>query len=216
VAPAGAVVKRALPVIPGSIDRAGRQDKNGVRICGEEGVVSRIFGDIRQNGYVVRDIEAAMKHWTEVLGIGPFFYFENAPVQNFCYRGEPSALFASIALANSGPLQVELIQQRNDAPSMYWDFLAAGNEGLQHIAYWTESFDQELDRLLAAGYRVGQSGESGGPDGRFVYLDTGTHPGTVVEFSEISGAKGRFFEMIAAAARDWDGSNPVRRIGLGG
>ena len=31
--------------------------------------MSRIFGDVRQDGYVVEDIEAAMKHWTEVLGV---------------------------------------------------------------------------------------------------------------------------------------------------
>lgn len=178
--------------------------------------MSRIFGEVRQNGYVVHDIEAAMAHWTAVMGIGPFFYFEKAPVQNFRYHDEPSDLAASIALANSGPLQIELIQQRNDAPSMYRDFLYAGHEGLQHIAYWTQRFDADLEGLLAAGYRIGQSGEAGGPDGRFVYLETEFHPGTVVELSEISGNKGRFFEMIADAAREWDGTDPVRRMGLPG
>jgi catechol 2,3-dioxygenase-like lactoylglutathione lyase family enzyme len=185
-------------------------------LCHQEEDLSRVFGEVRQNGYVVRDIEAAMRHWTAVLGIGPFFYFEKAPVQNFRYHGEPSDLVASIALANSGPLQIELIQQRNEAPSMYRDFLDAGNEGLQHIAYWTQGFDADLARLTSAGYEIGQSGEAAGPDGRFVYLDTEAHPGTVGEFSEISGTKGRFFEMIAAAARDWDGSNPVRRMGMPG
>ncbi|HET8669367.1 MAG TPA: hypothetical protein VFM05_01715 [Candidatus Saccharimonadales bacterium] len=29
--------------------------------------MSRIFDPIRQNDYVVRDIEAALKHWTTVL-----------------------------------------------------------------------------------------------------------------------------------------------------
>ena len=95
--------------------------------------MSRLFGEIRQNGYVVRDIESALRHWTETLGIGPFFYFERVPIDDFRYRGSPSPLEASIALANSGSLQIELIQQRNDAPSMYRDFLAAGQEGLQHI-----------------------------------------------------------------------------------
>ncbi len=28
--------------------------------------MSRIFGDVRQNGYVVPDIEAALDHWTRV------------------------------------------------------------------------------------------------------------------------------------------------------
>ncbi len=99
--------------------------------------MSRLFGEIRQNGYVVRDIDSALKHWIEVLGVGPFFYLERAPIENFRYYGERSEMVASIALANSGPLQIELIQQRNDAPSMYRDFLAGGHEGLQHVEYWT-------------------------------------------------------------------------------
>ncbi len=175
--------------------------------------MSRIFGEIRQNGYVVRDIEAALAHWTSVLGVGPFFYLERAPIEDFRYRGEPSDVEVSIALANSGPLQIELIQQRNDAPSMYRDFLEAGREGLQHVAYWTRSFDADLARIQALGHSVGHSGRVGGEDGRFVYLETEAHPGTVIELSEISGPKGRFFERIAELARDWDGSDPIRAIG---
>jgi catechol 2,3-dioxygenase-like lactoylglutathione lyase family enzyme len=174
--------------------------------------MSRIFGEVRQNGYVVRDIEAAMRHWTERLGVGPFFYFERVPMENFQYRGKPSAIDVSIALANSGALQIELIQQKNDAPSMYRDFLAAGHEGLQHIAYWTERFDEDMERLQAMGFEIGQSGEVAGPNGRFVYFLTETHPGSVIELSEISGRKGRFFKRIADAARDWDGTDPIRTL----
>jgi hypothetical protein len=177
--------------------------------------VSRIFGVVRQNGYVVGDVEAAMRHWTTVLGVGPFFYFERVPIEDFRYRGEPSPLEVSIALANSGPLQIELIQQRNDAPSMYRDFREAGREGLQHVAYWTETFDLTLGQLRASGYAVAQSGCIG-EGGRFVYLDTESHPGTVVEVSEISGPKGRFFTRVAEAAASWDGSEPIRRLGSGG
>ncbi len=171
--------------------------------------MSRIFGAIRQNGYVVRDIQAALEHWTRVLGVGPFFYFERAPIEEFRYRGQASPLEVSIALANSGALQIELIQQRNDAPSMYRDFLAAGHEGVQHVAYWTERFDEDLERCEKAGYAVGQSGRVG-EGGRFVYFETEAHPGTVIELSEISGAKGRFFQHIADTARAWDGSDPIR------
>ena len=49
--------------------------------------MSRIFGEVRKNGYVVRDIEAALRHWTERLGVGPFFYFERVPMENFRYHG---------------------------------------------------------------------------------------------------------------------------------
>jgi len=174
--------------------------------------MSRIFGPIRQNGYVVRDVEDAIHHWTQLLGVGPFFYFESVPIQDFRYQGAPSPLAVSIALANSGPLQIELIQQRNDAPSSYRDFLRAGHEGLQHVAYWTKSFEEDLERVLKQGYEIAQSGTMGGPNGRFVYLRTEGHPGTMVELSEVSGAKGRFFEHIAEVAKTWDGSQPIRRM----
>ncbi len=171
--------------------------------------MSRIFGPVRQNGYVVRDIEAALEHWTTVLGVGPFYYIERVPMESFLYRGEPSEVEVSIALANTGDLQIELIQQRNDAPSMYRDFLAAGNEGLQHMAYWSVDFEQDLARALALGYEIGQEGRIGDP-GRFVYLQTQAHPGTVVELSDISGPKGKFFEHIRRKAASWDGRHPVR------
>jgi catechol 2,3-dioxygenase-like lactoylglutathione lyase family enzyme len=173
--------------------------------------MSRLFGAVRQNGYVVRDIEAALEHWTNVLGVGPFYYFERVEVEDFRYRGAPSEVEVSIALGNSGDLQIELIQQRNGAPSMYRDFLEAGHEGLQHLAYWTEAMDADLERAAAAGFRVGQSGRIGGPDGRFVYFETDAHPGTVVELSDISGAKGRFFAHLAEIGRSWDGTDPIRR-----
>lgn len=174
--------------------------------------MSRFYGEIRQNGYVVRDIEAAMRHWTEVLGVGPFFYIERVPIEDFRYRGEPSPLEVSIALAQTGPLQIELIEQRNDAPSMYRDFVAAGREGLQHVAYWTGNFDTLLAEARERGQRVGQSGCIG-ENGRFAYLETEAHPGTVVEISEISGPKGRFFAHIARVAADWDGTEAVRPVG---
>jgi Glyoxalase/Bleomycin resistance protein/Dioxygenase superfamily len=171
--------------------------------------MSRIFGDIMQNGYVVRDIEAAMRHWIEVLGVGPWFYIERLPVPDFTYKGQPSPVDVSLALANSGPLQVELIQQRNDAPSLYRDFLNAGHEGLQHIGYGTHHFAADLQRLLAAGYAIGQAGTVAGR-GPFVYLLTESHPGTVVELLDMSSGRDRVFARIAEAARNWDGKDPIR------
>jgi catechol 2,3-dioxygenase-like lactoylglutathione lyase family enzyme len=168
------------------------------------------FGAMRQLGYVVRDMRAALRYWTETMQVGPFFLIDVAPVLEFTYMGRPSDARISIALAQSGPMQVELIQPLDDRPSMYRDFLGARHEGLHHLAYWSRDFDIDMDRYRAAGFVVGQSGQTGGPDGRFVYFTAEQHPGTVVELSEISGPKGEFFERIAAAAADWDGQNPVR------
>jgi catechol 2,3-dioxygenase-like lactoylglutathione lyase family enzyme len=171
--------------------------------------MSRHFGAIRQLGYVVPDIEAAMAYWTGTLGIGPFFYNPRVPIVNYTYRGESHEPHNSVALANSGPLQVELIQTRNDVPSMYRDFQQGGRSGLQHVAYWTDRYDADLERLLAAGFKPVMGGEVG-ERGRFVYFDTEYHPGTVVELSEVAGPKGRMFDMIREAAAGWDGKDPVR------
>jgi hypothetical protein len=174
--------------------------------------MSRIFGAVAQNGYVVRDIAAAMDHWITVMGVGPWFYFERVTVDWFRHRGVEQQLEFSVALANSGDLQIELIQQRNDAPSMYLEFLAAGGEGMQHMSYWTREYQALYDRALALGYRVGQEGQIGGEKGRFAYFDTETHPGTVVEISDVSGPKGAFFALVRQAAVGWDGSDPIRKL----
>jgi hypothetical protein len=171
--------------------------------------MSRFFGEIRQAGYVVDDIEAAMAYWSGTLGIGPWFYNERVPIRNYTYRGERYEVHNSVALANSGPLQMELIQTRNDAPSMYRDFRQAGRTGLQHVAYWTQDYDADMARLTKQGFQPVMSGEVG-ERGRFVYFDTEYHPGTVIELSEVAGPKGKMFDLIRAASEGWDGRDPVR------
>ena len=175
--------------------------------------MSRFFGQIRQAGYVVPDIEQAMDYWSRVLGIGPWFYNPRVPIENYRYKGEAYEVHNSVALANSGPLQMELIQTRNDAPSMYRDFMRAGHLGLQHVAYWTESYDADLARLQGQGMQVVMSGEVG-VKGRFCYFDQGVHPGvhpgTVIELSEVAGPKGAMFKLIRDASEGWDGKDPVR------
>lgn len=171
--------------------------------------MSLYFGEIRQLGYVVRDIEAAMAYWSTTLGVGPWFYNPKVPIKNYRYRGQAHEPHNSVALANSGFVQVELIQCRNDVPSMYRDFLQAGHTGLQHVAYWTDNYDADLTRLTQRGFKAVMSGEVG-ERGRFVYFDTEYHPGTVIELSEVAGPKGRMFDLIRAASQGWDGSQPVR------
>jgi hypothetical protein len=169
-----------------------------------------IFGPIRQNGYVVRDIRAAMDHWVNAHGVGPWYFVERVQLDWFRYRGRDAAPEMSIALANSGDLQIELIQQTNDAPSLYKDFLDAGREGLQHVAYWSTDYQALLDRALAAGHRIGHEGQIGGPQGRFCYFESDAHPGAMIEISDISGTKGAFFEHIRQKAQGWTGEHPIR------
>lgn len=172
--------------------------------------MSRLFGEMRQIGIVVRDIEAAMRHWVDVCGVGPWFYADKLPVTAFTYRDKTyDDLHISVALANSGEVQLELIQQRCDTPSMYRDYLAAGNEGMQHWSSWPEDYEDRLEHALSNGYSVGQAGDS--PRGPFVYLWEEGHPGTVIEMAHMTPTRRAIFDAIREAAADWDGTDPIRR-----
>lgn len=173
--------------------------------------MSTLFGAMRQVGYVVRDIEQAMARWVD-LGVGPWYYAEKVGTTEFRYRGadsRPPEL--SIALANSGEMQIELIQQRCDAPSLYLDTLARNGECAQHVAYWTmDRFDAMGAQLLERGYIEGHAGRMG-PRGRFGYFEHPGFPSTIVEISEGTGGKAEYFEQIRRASQDWNGLDPIRR-----
>ena len=170
--------------------------------------MSRLFGPLRQMGYVVKDIDAAMRHWIEVCQVGPWFYVDKLVVNDFTYKGQPGDPHLSIALANSGDVQLELIQQRDNSPTLYQDFLNAGNEGLQNFSTWPENYEEIYRKALAAGYTVGQ--EAGSPRGPFVYFEQEGHPGTVIEMAEMTEGRRRIFDGVREAAVDWDGSDPIR------
>jgi hypothetical protein len=174
--------------------------------------MSHIFGPVRQMAYIVRDIERAMDFWIKVVGVGPFFLLENHLSAGAQYRGKPTDMRISLAFAQSGPIQIELIQQLNDAPSLFRDFLDSGRDGLQHLAFWTQTFDADMARYRHAGYSVVQTAGLNGPNNRNAFIVRQDDDELVIEISEISGSKGEFFRRIADAANGWDGSDPVRKV----
>jgi uncharacterized protein GlcG (DUF336 family) len=180
------------------------------RLMSKQTAMSRIFGKIAQIGYVVRDIDASIDQWVR-RGVGPWFDVDRVQTDYFLYRGVESELEVNVAVANSGELQRELIQPRNDASSAFTEFLDAGHDGAQHVAYWTEDFQQLYDNALSLGYTVTREGSIGGEHGRFAYLDTEHDHGTAIEISDIGGPTGPFFSDIRDAAANWDGTDPIRR-----
>jgi Glyoxalase/Bleomycin resistance protein/Dioxygenase superfamily len=171
--------------------------------------MSRIMGARPlQNGYVVRDLHRSMKYWTEVLGVGPFFLVQDARLENYQAYGRPATIEMSVALAMTGGLQIELIQQHNDADTPYTRFLSEFGEGMEHIGYYTWDFETDRKRLDDAGLTVIQSGMAKGS--RMAYYDAGGHAGSTIELSELTPGKQAFFELMTETAKDWDGSDPIR------
>jgi len=176
--------------------------------------MSIIFGNPCQLGFVVRDIEAELDVWVQ-HGVGPWFYIESVDVDDYRYRGRLAPMRMSVAIANSGPLQIELIQQRSDAPALYSEFLEGGRDGFHHIAYWTTDYQKLYDEALSRGYLVAHEGSVGGENGRFAYFERENPKAgeTLIEISDVTGAKGPFFDHVREAALGWDGSDPIRRLG---
>jgi len=174
--------------------------------------MSILFGPIRQMGYVVQDIQAAMQHWTRALRVGPFYYAECAPIHKFSYRGAASGVQASIALSYSGNIQIALIQQRNDAPSSFLDFLNAGRNGLHHVGFFSNNFDRDLHRAREVGLDVLQTSIIGNPDGKFAILCSEDPVRTRPALIATSDSNLDLFRMVEKEAQRWDGSGPIRRF----
>ena len=76
------------------------------------------------------------------LGIGPWFVMRNVAIRAL-YRDEPCEITLTLALANSGDLQVELIQQHDDTPSIYTEFLSSGRRGLSPVGLLERQFRRD-------------------------------------------------------------------------
>jgi len=169
-------------------------------------------GRIDQLGYVVDDVVAAMEHWTTRLGVGPFYYLPGPPLADLVYRGEPTPARIAVALAFSGPVQIELIEPLDDEPTPYRDFRAVHGTGLHHLGRFVEDFDDAVAAYGRQGLEPLFGGRGLTARQRFAYFDTETHGGTCSEVIEVAEL-GAFFDVIRRAAEDWDGSDPVRTVG---
>lgn len=170
------------------------------------------IGFFTQVSWVVSDLDEAVRRWHRTTGIGPFHILRSPPIENFRHRGLPGSLDMDVALAQAGDIQIELIQQKGDAPSAYRDAWAPGGDVLHHMGRVTPDFDADYARYRELGFEVAQSGNTG--PARFVYLDTRPALGFMVELVDKAPMLDEMFGMIADAAVDWDGSDPYREIAI--
>lgn len=166
------------------------------------------IGPVMQIAFVPKDFDATIRYWTETMGVGPFFLMENIQLANMLYLGEPSDCIFSIAIAYWGDIQVELIRQDNDVPSIY-----RGQEGgaLHHTCVLTDDIENARRTAEASGARILVEGKVA-PDGAVLYVDTGGGPGSIVEILQLSTGSEGLFAMIKSASVDWDGQQPLRKL----
>lgn len=112
-------------------------------------------GDHRffQLGHVVDDVLDAAAGWARVFGVGPFHVL---PVvdQETDYGGEIRTIRLQVAVAQAGPVQIELIQQHCQTPSIYSAWSRGGTSSFHQIATVTEDFDAKTAHFASLGYPV--------------------------------------------------------------
>lgn len=184
--------------------------------------MSIVFGGMRQLAFVVRDLRATLDYWTTTVGVGPFHVLSGVTMTDYTYRGKvvPSPTL-NIGLSWSGAFQIEIIEQTNDAPSAYQDFLKSGREGMHHVCAWYDSaasYDAARLKGVASGASIVHEGALGsaslGTTARFAYFDTNSVPGGFY-FEIAEGLVPHlqpFMTMIEETARGWDGSDPIRNL----
>ena len=174
-------------------------------------LISRL-GTVMQMAYVPEDMDGALRYWTETMGVGPFFKLANIQVDAARYKGEPASIDFSVYIAYWGDMQIELIEQYNDAPSIYKSWRSEGREGLHHICIVVEDMARARAVCAEAGATVMQEIWLPG-GGEAIYVDAGGGPGSLIEMICFPPESYAFFDLMRAAARNWDGSEPVRAVG---
>ncbi len=164
---------------------------------------------IVQMAFVVTDLEAAAARFARAMGIGPFLLNPHIQLSNPRHRGVPVKTDFSLALAQAGDVQLELVQQHDETPSVYRDLFRPGEEGFHHVAIIVPDVAAEVARLTALGFAQASSGRFGDAD--FAYVDTAPALGHMVEVLPDSETIRRFFGRVRRAAEEWDGKGPPLR-----
>jgi len=166
---------------------------------------------IIQVAYTVPDIEEGMRRYTDLLHIGPWFLIGPfVPPKGF-YRGTPTKMRVSLALAFTGELMVELIAQHDQEPSVFQETLKArGAHGFHHWAIGARDFEKTAAIYRSRGYAEAFSDTAPDPLGcRVIYFDTGRDLPGMLEVIEINAATDDAFNNICQAAKEWNGKDYI-------
>lgn len=159
-----------------------------------------------QIAWIVDDLFAAMRKWTAVYGIGPFLVLPKRR-SAVTYRGQQTELEMQLAVSQSGPIQIELIQQTAEGPSVYRDIFPQGSGGLHHLCTISKQFDATKEHYESLGYpSIAQINGAL----RVEYFDTYADFGHITELVEYEPAFFAAHQKNAATCRAWDGSDPIR------
>ncbi|MEX3785776.1 VOC family protein [Paraburkholderia sp. BR14374] len=170
------------------------------------------LGDVMQLAFVPKDVQAELRYWTETMGVGPFYLLDHIQTIRTLYRGENANIDFSVYIGYWGDIQIEIIEQHNDTPSIYKSWLDENREGLHHVCVVVEDIKKARQICVDAGIQIEQEVDLVGGGGA-IYVDAGGGQGHMVELIQLMPEGLAYFDVMKAAARSWDGTNPIIKAG---
>lgn len=173
---------------------------------------------IVQNCYVVRDMEEACARMNKLYGIGPFIGGAESALEDHTYRGkaeEPIRIRG--VFAQSGDLNIELVQPVSTTPSAFHDMYPNGEEGFHHVAVFCDDYEKERDAFVAAGFPVASEFRAVGK--MLCYIDARNPLGHMIELYPEHEVIRAMYRQTREAAANWDGKElimPWKLEGIGG
>ena len=179
-------------------------------------------GQIFQLGYVVPDVDASMRFYAEAMRIGPFTCNRGFKAPDGWYRGSADMPQLTIAHAYSGRLFIEFIQQHDDTPSVYKEYVEKYGYGLHHygIAVAPEDYDKTLEHYYSLGFENIFTDTLPG-NVRIRYIGPKTEAGLdklrnetgvgYLECVEVKENEEAMFTGMRKAALEWDGTTLLRQ-----
>lgn len=172
------------------------------------------FGRMVQVAYVVENLDKAVIAWHEQMGVGPFAVVRDvSPLNGARYRGELiEELRVDLAFAYMGDIQLELIEQLDDQPSIYKEMLERGNPGLHHYCFAVEDYAAAYAEALASGFvPVVQAGND---CGGMLYCESTRIPGLVLEIIAWDQISKPYFEGTRSYLAGVDQNQLIHTIQL--
>lgn len=112
-----------------------------------------IVSGIEHAGYLVKDLDAAMAHFKDMYGIENYAIYNFKPTRAWSHGKEVSNYHLKIAMASmSNGSGFELIEHVS-GDGVHHDWVAQGNHGLHHLAFYADNFESCREYCISKGAR---------------------------------------------------------------
>jgi hypothetical protein len=172
---------------------------------------------IRQVAYFVQDARKAALRHHQIYGSGPYFVAEHIPVRLALHRGVERELDHTSAYGQWGSVMVEFVQQNNPGPSCFHDMYpeGSGRGGIHHVALFVDDIKKAIAVYNADHHETALYAEMKADGFPFAMIDMVADLGHMIELYQPVAQLAGFYEMVANAAKGFNGEDPVRTISFG-